>query len=127
MLGRIMGEAKLNAHLSEIAPATRRRYLSVWNQRAYFTSTRDQPYWLIKRGPDWGERLIDFVMFETHVTKNTSDMIQVKVPAMRFWRNVCGIGDFSKLGGRYRQALKGMKRTRKINREIPFSLDILIG
>ena len=64
-----MGEDKLNALLSGIAPATRRRYLSVWNQWSYFMSMRQKENWLIKTGPNWDADLIDFVMFEFKLMK----------------------------------------------------------
>ena len=57
--------------------------------------------------------------------KNTSDSIRVKLPAIRFWPVICGLDDFAKFGGIYQQVLKGMRRDRKENREIPFSLDMI--
>ena len=93
-----MGEEKLTSLLSGVAPSTLKRYLSAWNQRTYFMSTRDQQHWLIKTGPNWDEHLIEFIMFEAHIMKNTCDTIRVKLSAIRFWHIVCGLGDFSKFG-----------------------------
>ena len=71
-----MGGWKLNDMISGVAPSTRKRYLSEWNQRPYFTSMRTRPTWLVKTGPNWGEDLIDFITFDAHVVKNTSDAIR---------------------------------------------------
>ena len=85
---------------------------------------RGKPVWLFKTNPNWGDDLIDFIMFEFHVMKNTSDTIRVKLSAIKFWHVITGLGDFTKFGGRYLQVLKGMKRQRRVSRKIPFSLDM---
>ena len=125
LLNHVMGEEKLNALLSGIAPSTERRYLSVWNQWSYFMTMRQKDTWLVKTGPNWDADLIDFIMFESRLMKNTSDSIRVKVSAIRFWHIVCGLDDFTKFGGRYQQVLKGMRREHKTNRKIPFSVDMI--
>ena len=78
---------------------------------------RDRPVWLAKLRPNWDGDLIDFVMFERRVMKNTSDTIRVKLPAIKFWHGITGLGDVAKVGGRYLQVLKGMQRNHKVQRE----------
>ena len=121
----IMWGEKLNALLSGVAPATRQRYLSAWNRWAYFMRMRDRPVWMVKLHPNWDDDLIDLVMFEHHVMKNTSDVTRAKLPAIKFRHVVTGLDDFAKFGGRYLQVLKGMKRNHKVQRKILFSLDMV--
>ena len=117
-LNLVMGEERLNALLSGIAPATRRRYLSVWNQWSYFTTMRQKTNWMTKGDPNWDADLIDFVMFESKLMKNTCDTIRVEISALRFWHIVCGMGDFTKFGGMCKQVLKGMRRRHKVNHKM---------
>ena len=116
---------KRNALLSGVAPATRQRYLSAWNQWAYFASMRNHPARLVKTHPNWDGDLVDFIMLEARVAKNTSDSTHVKISAIRFRHVISGLDDFTKYGGRYQQVLKGMKRDHMATRKIPFSLDML--
>ena len=122
---QITGGEKLHAMLSGVAPATRKRYLSAWNQWAYFVTMRERPTWLTKTGPNWDEDLIDFITFETHVVKNTSATTRVKISAIMFWRIVCEMDGFTKYRGRYQQVSNGLKRGHKAKRKIPFSLDMI--
>lgn len=88
-------------------------------------STRDESTWLVKTGPNWDEHLVDFIMFESRVMQNASDTLRPKLSAIRFWHVVFGLDDFAKFGGRYHQALKGMRREHKVNRQIPFTPDVI--
>ena len=86
---------------------------------------RDRPTWLVKTGPNWDGDPIDFIMFETNAMKNSADAIRGEISEIRFRCVISGLDDFAKFGGRYVQALKGMRRIHKTNRKIPFSLDML--
>ena len=99
MIRHIMGEGKPQALLSGIPPATRQRYLSTWNQWAYFMRMRDRPVRLVKTHPNWGEDLVEFVMFGYHVMENKGGTIRVKLSSVEFWHVIAGLGDFAKFGG----------------------------
>lgn len=63
--------SKLTAILSGAAPATRKRYLSACGIWAYFAHMRGKSERLIKTQPNWDGALIDFMLFEPDVMKNT--------------------------------------------------------
>ena len=125
LIKQITGGGELNAMLSGVSPATRKRYLSAWNQWAYIVSMRGRPTWLPKTGPNWDADLVDFTMFETHVAKHTSDTMRAEISAIRFWRIIFGVDYFAQYRGRYHQVLKGLKRDHKAQRKTPFSLDMI--
>ena len=77
---QVTGEDKLDAMLSGVAPSTRKRYLSAWNQWAYFM--RNRSTWLVKTKPNLDGEIIDFVTFESHVAKNASDATRGKISAV---------------------------------------------
>ena len=123
---QLSGESKLNALLSGIAAGTCRRYLTAWQQWTSFAHMRGQSEWLVDTQPDCGGNLIDFMLFESEMVKNTGGAIASKVSAIRFWHVISGLGDFSKTGGRYRQVLRGLRDGHASVREIPFGQEMML-
>ena len=120
-------QTELNDLLSGVAPGARKRYLTVWNQWAYFTHMKGQSKWLTKTGMDRGEPLIDFILFGSQMVRNSGGggAIWGKFPAIRFWHLVTGLDDFGKFGGGYEQVMKRLRRHHKTTRKIPFSVEML--
>ena len=125
LLSQVLGESMLNALLSGIAPGTRKRYLTAWNQWTYFAHMRGQSEWPVKTQPNWDANLIDFMHFESEMMKNTGGTIASKASSIRLWHVISGLGGFPKTGGRYQQVLRGSRNGHKTARKIPFTHEIL--
>ena len=106
MMDRVMGQDRLQAVLSGVAPGTRKRYLAAWHQWEQFMKDRLLSPWIWRVGPDWDDRLIDFIMFESKILANAPNIISGEISGIRFWRLLVGIPDFTSGGGRYTQVLK---------------------
>ena len=90
-----------------------------------FTTNQNKSPWITRSEPNWGNDLIDFLMFGSKIIGNSAPTIGGKVSAIRFWRIIAGYPDFTLGGGRYRQVLKALKKTHKIRRKLPVNHDML--
>ena len=87
--------------------------------------SRCQSPWIWRTTPDWGDNLIDFIMFETRVLAIAANTVSAKISGIRFWHLLVGMPDFTLGGGRYTQVLKGCRRGSRVSRKIPVTLEML--
>ena len=83
--GQVFGQDRLSAVLSGIAPSTRMRYLQNWTRWESFMAGRQQSPWIWRTCPDWGDNLIDFILFGAKVVSNNPGTIRGRFPSIRFW------------------------------------------
>ena len=110
LLTRTFGADRMGAILSGIAPSTRSRYTTGWKHWQMFMVNQGKSPWIVRADPQWGDNLIDFLMFESEIIGNAAPTISGKVSAIRFLHVIVGYPDFALGGGRYRQVLKALKR-----------------
>ena len=60
-----------------------------------FVEGQDRSPWIARDCDNWGDLLIDFVLFEAKVMGNACPAIRGKLAAIRFWHVASGRADFS--------------------------------
>ena len=119
------GSGELTDLLSGVAEGTQSAYRTAWVQWAQFVENRPEGVWIEKQEPKWGERLIDWILFEARILGVRVGTIRSKISAIRYWNVLSGYPDFSKRAGRYKQVLKSIARKLVVKRNYPFNLELL--
>ena len=125
LMTQTFGQDRLSAVLSGIAPGTRTKYLTAWRHWEKFVTGRQMSPWIWRVSPDWGDNLIDYIMFETKVVAPAPNTVSGEISGIRFWHLLVGMPDFTLGGGRYTQLLKSCRRGSRANRIIPVTLEML--
>ena len=116
---------KYDALMSGIAPSTRKGYLRLWYDWVRFCALRLLPPWLTTEITEWGEKLIDFLMWLKEMVRIGAATCAKYVSAIRFFHIVSGYQDFTKVGQRYQIILKSFRRNRPSEKKYPASTDLL--
>ena len=116
---RVFGDGRFPALFPCISHRPSARYLIAWRRWRDFMRCRNVPPWITRSFPDWGDALIDFILFEARVPGNASYAIRCKISSLRLGRLLVGVPDFTEGGARYTKALRSFRRQGRISRKIP--------
>ena len=124
-MARVCGQVRLSAMLSGIAPGARTRYLTAWHHWEKFMTARQMSPRIWRTNPDWGDSLIDYIMFESKVLANAPDTISGGISGIRFWHLLVGMPDFTLGGGMCTQVLKSIRRGIRANHKIHAATEMI--
>ena len=119
LLGQIYGEGGLVATLSGIAPTARSRYISGRNQWVNFVESQHRSHWIPRNSENWGDLLIDFVLFEAKVIGDAFPAIRGKLSVTSFWNVVSDRADFIAGGGWLKPAMKAWNANTRFSENDP--------
>ena len=125
LINDALGPQKLEALFAGLSTNARTRYLRGWEQWCHFCSTRGLSPWIDTKEENWGEEILDFIMYEGRVLKLAPSTTRGKLSAVRYARIIGGRSDFSPYGLRYKMMLTGMERTKLATGLLPYNTDLL--
>lgn len=77
------------AIISGIAPPTRSRYINGWDRWVVFAEGQQRPPWISREIANWGDLLIDFILFVAKIMGNAAPTIRgYQKSGFGMWRRV---------------------------------------